>query len=672
MRLADLPNYWPVACDTETSGLQTDSRSRIAVVSFAFRQPCSDGSWDPRQPMVWKALTFDQGVEGAGLHLGAKVLDDKTAKRVSKWPEWARQAPDNLPPSAFQYLTDNLQRFSLIWGNGKFDMNHFRVGLRARPDLGVDLEDALHWDTVVCSRLLWPLFPAGVKETGLRLNLGRELGFDEGSETREKEALKPWLGPQANMRFDLVPWSVMEPYAMLDAALTLLAYECQFDELWGDRHFDRRHFRRELDLLKVLYRMEHRGIAFDVKTARRMAELIETRRQGVARELPFDPTPVKARNYFFGADGLGHPVFSDKVTPKRGDPQVDDEVIARLASEAWPGQEVAQRYQLHEGLKSANAKWYDAWPDRAGPDGRLRTNFKQADVISGRLAVGHIQLQAIPQPHQMPEIEGLVGVRDLFHEDTMCPYCRQELLELWEFDISQAEIRIATAMAQCHAMLAGFLRGDDSHSNAARLMFADLFAAEGFTGREEEHPDWSELRGVAAKRSNLGILYGAGSVTIRDTIKKFTGREYPLKQIREWIDRWHTAFPEMGDRLDLLQRKAARTGWVRLINGRQRWFQVYEPVHKAFNQEIQGSLAEVMKDVMILVENAVPDALLLQIHDSLVLRLPPCRRETYFNVVQHTIVDTFEQAFTRRWSNGDRVTVPFTSDAKRFGRYTDH
>jgi DNA polymerase I-like protein with 3'-5' exonuclease and polymerase domains len=677
VRLSDLPDEYPVACDTETSGNQTDSRSRIAVVSFAFRMPDPDGYANPENPMVARAIPFDQGVNH--LILGHKYLDERTAKRVAKWPEWARnEDAGNRHPDEYRYLVEQLSRLNLIGHGFKFDMNHFAVGLRGRPDLAIDLESALLWDTMVGQRIIEPTLDADLKGVSVRKSLGRELGVKEGMEDEEAQALKPWLGPRtgknADARFDLVPWSVMEHYAGMDAKLGLLLFEHQWAEWFEEPYaFQLPHMRREMELLKVLYRMERRGMPFDVRTAREMEKLIEAERARVAATLPFEPTPNKARDYFFGEPpaGLGHPIFSDKVTEKRRDPQVDDEVIARLVSEDWKGQNVARVYQTHEELKSANSKWYVAWPARAGSDGRLRTNFKQTDVISGRLAVGHIQLQAIPHVYQLPKLDGLVGVRDLFHETDQCWICRNEPMVLGEFDISQAEIRIATAVARCRPMLEGFYRGDDSHSIAARLMFSDLFAADGFAGNEEQHPNWTELRGVAAKRSNLGILYGAGSRTIQDTIRKFTGRTYPLWQIKEWIERWHAAFPQFSETLYKYERIAVNVGWVKLVNGRQRAFRPYEPLHKAFNQMIQGSLAETMKDVMILVENAMPDRMLLQIHDSLVLRLSPCQLEQQKQVVQDILISTYEQAYTFKWGDvGERVVVPFVSDYKQFGKVT--
>lgn len=674
MRLSELPDGYPIEVDTETSGLYSDAGARIAAVSFAFRVPDAQGVSNPGQPLVWKAVAFDQGVDH--LPLGDKDLDARTIKRLSKWPDWALdEDAGNLPPEKFVELTRQFARLSIDWHNAKFDLDKFRTGLRGEEAAtGIDLEDNTVWDTQLAQSVIDPRFGTALKPTSVRLHLGAELGVKEGMEDDEAEALKPWLGPRtgknADPRYDLVPWSIMGPYARMDAALTILLREYQWALCEEEYAFVMPHISREFDLMKVLYRMEGRGVGFDVKTAFAMEKLIEAERQRVAATLPFEPTPNKARKFFFGSadeGGLEHFPFSDKLTEKRGDPQVDDEVISRLASEEWEGQPVAKTYQRHESLKSANSKWYGAWPYMVGPDNRLRTNHKQAHVVSGRLAVERIQLQAIPHPYQMPKVEGLVSVRDLFIEDEICPCC-DETMELWEFDLSQAEIRIATAAARCRPMLEGFQAGLDSHTVATLLMFKDKFEEDGFAGRESEHEQWDEFRQVG-KRCNLGILYGAGSKTIQEQIKKFTGRVYPLKLVTKWIGDWNAAFPEMGARLQLLESMAIRNGFVKLVNGRQRWFSPYEEMHKAFNQEIQGSLAETMKDAMILIENALPNALLLQIHDSVVTRLCPRRLAEQQAAVQRILISTFEKAFTFRWKDtGELVVVPFKSDAKRFGK----
>lgn len=668
-RLSDLPPGTPVTVDCETSKSHPDDGGSVAVVSFAYRDPAD-------QSLVAQAVPFDQGLFSP---LGDKTfdggkLDRATERRIKKWPDWALQevAP-NRPPEDFDRLMELLEPHQLIFHNAKFDLGYLEAGLRGQ--VGWRLQDSLDWDTMLAQWVREPQMPKALKASAVRLEL-----FESGAEDAEAEALKPWLGPKtgknADPRFDLVPWSIMEPYARVDAELTLLLWEYQQRMIDEDDPNFWKHFNEEMAFCHVLLNMERRGIAFDGESCTAAAEVLEAERAEVAKILPFrggtgGPTPHAARKFYFREiplppkgvsmvdpepvrpgteDFRGVMPFPDKMT-KGGktsapQPQVDEESITRLAVQGAP---FAKEYEQHEGLKSAISKWYGVWPGLCGPDGRLRTSYKQGGTVSGRLAVGRVQLQAIPHDYLMPS-QAVPAVRSFFHP--------RPGSELWEFDVSQAEIRLATAAARCQPMLEGILRGDDSHSIACRLMF----------GIDEDDPKWEQRRQVA-KRCNLGILYGAGVKAIREQLLKFTGIEYSFAQVKKWIEDWKTAFPPFTLALARAQEQAERYGFVRLYNGRERWFSDYEPSHKAFNQIVQGSLAEVMKGVMIEIDRNWPGELLLQIHDSVLLEIPTEAVQERSAQVTALLKKRFEEAILVPWEpGGEPVRVPFASDAKQWVR----
>jgi DNA polymerase I-like protein with 3'-5' exonuclease and polymerase domains len=733
-----------VAVDTETSSLFTDDGGRPSVASWSFRVPAEQdmtpaerqafAGYEPGKVAKWAAC-WDQGQDPltvlratakknevidealfnlpfGGLPLGPKDLPLRHSKRLRKWladspvPEVGQgaellQAP-NRQPDAWGRLLRWLARQRLVFHNAKFDLHHLAVGLRGcegkAPEEGggLDLVANTIFDTQLTQFVLTPREGSSLKPTSVRLKLGTELGLDAGTEDAEQQALKPWKGPQTDPRFDLIPWKVLRPYAALDAALTIVLYEYQLD-LLDDAAFgnELRHARRELALMRTLYGMERRGIGYAVDESREQADIARKLMDEVASGLPFKPTYPGAQKYFFGpaedeegnpTGNLGHLPYSDKMTAPskthpKGQPQVDEEVIDRLAKEGVPH---AKEFARWAELSSANSKWYQAWADLTGADGRLRTSHKQTAVISGRLSVQRAQLQAIPQNYQIPQ--GLRPPRDLF--------VPKPGHQLWEVDVSQAEIRIATAMARCQEMLDQFLSGQDSHSAACWLMFRDEFQSAGFDTLEAAsgaavvggvtqpgHPKWDEYRQVA-KRCNLGILYGAGAGTVKEQIAKFTGIEYPLSQVRQWVNDWRAAFPPFVRFLEATARKATQDGWVRLINGRVRWFSDYEPTHKAANQVIQGSQAEVIKDCLVQVDREFPGAVILCIHDSILSEFPltggvnAVTGERYGSAeqmadrVQAILVEQFERAFAKPWKNrgGEVVTVPFKADKKMWKR----
>lgn len=644
MKLQDLPKGTPISLDTETSGLATDDGGRISVVSFAFRDPETN-------QVVAQAIPFDQGMND--LPLGPKDLAASHKKRLAKWPEWAQaEVVPNRHPDELVRFWDVLERIEaqLIYHHMKFDGLMAAAGLRGLPHTGRDLEPLFSWDTQLAQHVREPQMPTALKHSAVRLML-----TESGDEDAEQEALTPWLGPRtgknSDPRYDLVPWQVMEPYATKDAILTLLLFEYQQERLDPDEEAQAlKHIYREFNLARTLYRMELRGIGFDADECLRSAAILKAEMERIGQLLPFKggtgkPTPPAARKYFF-ADA-GRPPYKG-LTTESGQPQVNEEVIARLVKD---GVEWAKEYEDHEGLKSALSKWYEAWPAKIGTDGRLRTTHRQGRVVSGRLAVERVQLQAIPHDYLIPMLDqGVTSVRKMFRP--------KPGHVLQEFDVSQAEIRIATAMAKCTPMLAGILRGEDSHGIATRLMF-DI---------DESDSKWEFFRQVA-KRCNLGILYGAGVMAIMEQITKFTGYAPTRSEVGGWINNWRDAFPQFADALRESAKVAESVGYVRLYNGRERWFSDYEPSHKAFNQKVQGSLAEVMKDLMPEVDRLYPDELLLQVHDSIILETPIEQAEARAKQICDLMARRFEEAFEDQWEPGGPVVrVPFVSDTKRFGQ----
>jgi DNA polymerase I-like protein with 3'-5' exonuclease and polymerase domains len=170
-------------------------------------------------------------------------------------------------------------------------------------------------------------------------------------------------------------------------------------------------------------------------------------------------------------------------------------------------------------------------------------------------------------------------------------------------------------------------------------------------------PDWERYRQVA-KRCNLGILYGIGAGGLKTQIAKFTGYDYTVDQCREWISDYKNAFPGFARALWQFSQMATESGFVRLCTGKVRKFADYEPVHKAFNQRVQGDVSEAMRIFMVRFNRDYPEMLLLQIHDSTVARIPLARVAEVTAAMPALMVTTFNRLF---------APVPFKADVKPFG-----
>lgn len=375
MKPSDLPKMDSVivACDTETSGLFTDDGARLAVVSVAWFE---DGG-----RVVSMAWPFDQGERDKIAQAGLVFGEDP-----------------NLPESEWRALLAWLGRQRLVFQNAKFDLHHLRVGTRLWA--GMDLEAALAWDTMLASKILWPTEPTSLKPTAERL------GLTGGGERDAEAALKKALAAankrhrQGLYRYDLLSWDEIETYAAMDTELTLRLWALQ-EDLFSEGVASRKAMAFKMEVLKVLYRMEVRGIGFDVDACREQAGIIRARMVEVKKRLPFKPTVPGAKDFFFGSGKGRLGLIPFKTTPT-GLACLDDEVQAKLVEQGAPW---AKEYSELRSLETALSMWYDGYPDKIGADGRLRTSFRQTEVKSGRMSVERINLQAIPKDDKTLEIE---------------------------------------------------------------------------------------------------------------------------------------------------------------------------------------------------------------------------------------------------------------------------
>jgi DNA polymerase I-like protein with 3'-5' exonuclease and polymerase domains len=555
-----------------------------------------------RDLIVNQNLKFDMLTTHAGMR--EELVRREIDSNPSVW--------DAFRPGAASLVLSHLRHGKTAAQFFACDLDYLSDGATLRPVRGF-------WDTMLVQAMFEPLKSVALKPTAKRL-----FGVDADQAQQDLKAAMSKQGKGLTKRYDLVPWFIMEPYAADDAELALLVYEYQQQCIAEGDHPENLdyHLDLEFELMRTLYRMERRGVPYDVTGSRRGADRLRARMAEVRKTLPFDPSKTdEAKAYYFGPKPDGLALAPLKVTEVRKDPCLDESQLRVWMEQSVPPPHV-EAYDEWSHCNSALGKWYRGWAERTGPDGKLRCVFRQCaqdegkaggrggGTISGRLAVSRVQLQAIPHNNQLPKqvedlpIRALIGDEDDF--------------ELWEMDLPQGEVRIATAIANCSGMWDAIERGDDLHgANAKRVWDVD-----------EEDPRYEELRGVG-KRITFGTLYGAGVTTLAKQILEFTGIEYSESQTRAAKDAFDRAFPEFQRASRIATRHAdiagGGRGYVKMLDGRRRWFSPDEFAHKAFNQVIQGNLAQTGKLWMNEVERKLrgtPAQLVLAIHDSLVVRAP--------------------------------------------------
>lgn len=564
-----------VAVDTETSGLFTDDGATVSIVSIA---------WTDGDTVVSYAFPFDQGP------LDKVDQIDLLAEDV------------NLPESEWRYLLQWLKRQWLVFQNAKFDLHHLRNGTRHWD--GEELESRLAWDTMLASRELDPLENTSLKPTAERL------GLTGGGEQDEKDAMAEALKYVAKKykmgkRYDMVSWDVSGKYAAKDTELTILLHDHQrarieegeIPAVWVDR---------EMALTRVLYRIERRGMGYDSEASMAAADKLRELQAEIAEQLPFAPSVNAAKRYFFGPKsegGLGLVPYD--VTPVKREPKLDDEIVRRMVEDEVPHADEYQEWRKYDYSVSMH---YAGYPALAGPDGRLRTSFRQGKVVSGRMSVERVQVQAITHKSVSDQVP---PVRKLF--------LPRPGNRLWEIDWSQAELRVAAKLARCEAMLELIEAGEDLHGITAIKLF----------DTNPDADDWFFYRQIS-KRGNFSFIFDVGPDTFRQTIKKLADVDLTPTESADIVNTWKGLYPEFGRAVRTAsrrvedRRRGGHDGYVRLVGGKLRWFAPHEHSHKAFNQAVQASLAEAFKDWTVMVEDAYEDVegLVNSVHDSAVLDIP--------------------------------------------------
>lgn len=699
----------PVSWDTETSGLWVDAGARVSTVSVAFIVPdwqvsawsawlgggdqhlWDDGIWTLRKEMTsgarsseWArgewvkeewvlsfAWPFDQGAIGTG-----KPEDTTDAVKAAYQGgmlgalDWDPPTPEpdsgNLDGRQWGCLIGWLAQVGKMYGliahNAKFDVHQTGAGVRRWPGVGVDLLPYVIWDTSIGSDiwLAWRMADRGKPTTQLKPNGQWIWGDSEGD---EKTVISKYLKKKKlpTGRWDLMPWRIVAKYADQDARLTIRYYVWQVAEQARVKRAikldgapekgwtagaSRGAFERRMDTMRMLTKVERRGVPFNVEGAREASVELARRQdeveQVLAAKLGGKVTLDMLKHYWFGTgtkDGeKGQTVWGLEHEPygltKTGQPVVD---IATLAKARRDGLPLVNEWIAFKKLGDARSRWYDGWADRAGPDGRLRAGFRQNGTASGRFSVENLQLQAIPADYKVRGIlEGIPSPRDLIGQAVPEGY------DLWEMDLAQAELRVAASMAGCHKMLSAIDEGRDLHGETAIALF----------GITPDDPDWGMYRQVA-KRGNFSLIFGVGAETFQATLWKEAEVDWELDRVKAMIYAWNDLYPEYKTAIRKHEAVAMNRyaqygmGWIDIgkeqgLNER-RWFtkwdveyfnprtqRLEEGAHKAFNQRVQPTLAQYGIDRWLAEEKYLSEryrddpyaGLVLMVHDSSVLLLP--------------------------------------------------
>jgi DNA polymerase-1 len=372
----------------------------------------------------------------------------------------------------------------------------------------------------------------------------------------------------------------------------------------------------ELPLVKVLARMEIRGVKVDVERLDLLAKGFSERLEVSAEKIhhmagePFNiNSPQQLGQILF--DKLGLPMGKKTKTGY----STSMEVLSSLSPHhPLPGEVLNYR-----SLMKMKNTYVDALPRMVNPDtGRIHTSYNQTATVTGRLSSSEPNLQNIPVRTE----EGR-EIRRAFVADS------GNLLI--SADYSQIELRILAHYSKDEALLEAFSKGEDIHLRTAAEIFgvqADEVSAE--------------MR-RQAKAINFGIIYGMSSFRLAKDLG------IPQKTGHEIIERYFERYQGVRSYVEEMPRTGREQGFVATLFNRKRFLPDLNSRNRnirqfaertAINTPIQGSAADIIKLAMIRIDaelerRSLPARMIMQVHDELVFEVEVGEAQEVAHLVQY-------------------------------------
>ncbi len=405
--------------------------------------------------------------------------------------------------------------------------------------------------------------------------------------------------------FARVPLETAVPYAAEDAEITLAATRELAGRLKAE-NLTRLMDEVEIPLLPVLTRMEETGIRVDGDflgtLSGEFGSELETIREEIYR--------MAGRTFNIQSSRqLGDVLFNDlglpavKKTKKKTGFSTDVEVLTQLART----HELPALVLRHRELAKLKSTYADALRDLIHPEtGRVHTSFNQTITVTGRLSSSKPNLQNIP-------------VRTEEGRNIRRAFIPREGWRLLAADYSQVELRLLAHYSADKTLIRAFEKEEDIHTRTASEIFGIMPEMISADLRRE------------AKTINFGIIYGMGAFRL--------SRELGIsrKMAQTYIDQYFARYPGVRRFTESCIAAARETGQSKTLLGRVRRLPDIRSRNRnlqanaertAVNTPVQGTAADFIKLAMIRTDEAVrarglQAALLLTVHDELVLEAPP-------------------------------------------------
>jgi DNA polymerase I-like protein with 3'-5' exonuclease and polymerase domains len=373
---------------------------------------------------------------------------------------------------------------------------------------------------------------------------------------------------------------------------------------------------RDMKFWDIICRAEKRGLHIDVPEIEiRIAECTAKARE------------IKARiEEMLGVDEF-NPKSSPQVCKALGVSTSKKDYLATIST---PLSELIVEYR--EWLQARN-NYYIPFIELVDEHGFLHCTIWADGTVTARLRVSKPPLQAMPREssgkaHREKDVFTTLPGRSMVYGD-------------W----SQMELRFAAHFAREMKMIQAFLDGRDIHSETALAVHGEV---------TKETRDGA----IGGKRCNFAIVYGTSA-------KGMSEKTYiPIDRCGQVLRRMQATYPAFKALYNQAQNVARMRGYIRYYSGRIRRFPNREKAYTAMNHLIQGTVGEVCRDTMVMMDESIvryygEDNVFIpiQIHDEIQVDCPD-------EIVPEVL--PWQQRIMESWTHlgEDKLLVPMVAEMK--------
>lgn len=468
--------------------------------------------------------------------------------------------------------------------NAKFDLH--MVGRDIGPDWCPTF--TVH-DTEVIDRLFYNQHP-NYKLSSLAERAGLEKLSDVVEDYISQNGLYetvclPGGKEERKPLYSEVPFPLMFEYGCRDVEITLKLGLMQWERIlkttWKQSNpgFPK-PYEIEYGMTKVLFDMERHGVLVDQEYSKKAFDAGTEELRTILSEFQ----TKFGHELVDSAESLG-PLLTDRGVKLK--PTAKGNLsIANWVLEDYPNDEMCVMLLRYRDVLKRTNTYFGNFLRFSDTKGVVHCNFRQAGTGTGRLSASDPNLQNVSK------------------EDTSDTPIRRALLafpdsDLLELDYAAQEFRMVLDYANEVELADRIKGGHDPHQATA---------------------DMSGLSRKQAKTLNFAVLYGVGAAKLSGMLG------VDLESAKLFKARYFRALPGVKRFIYAASDVAKIRGYVMNWNGRPYHYPDSKFSYRAANAIIQGGSSEVVKVAMCRIydylnQTGLKSRLLLQVHDSIVLKL---------------------------------------------------